>query len=479
METSEASRHLTAMHPTGLYDRRLLERVRPPDWPTPRPLDRYDLVVLGGGAAGLVAAHGAAGLGASVALVEAHLLGGDCLNFGCVPSKALIAGAHQGLGFAEAMERMRRLRADIAVHDSAKRLKEGGIDVFLGQARFASADTVEVDGLRLRFKRCCIATGARARVFPIPGLAEVPWVDNVGFFGLEDLPARLLVIGGGPIGCELAQAARLYGSEVTLVEAAGRILGKEEEQGSLLMRQVFTEQGITVLEGVKVQAFSEGSAARLSDGTEVAFDLCLMATGRQPNTDLDVERAGVALKEGRISVDPTLQTDNPRIFASGDCCTTVHFTHAADAMSRIVIQNAFFSPLGLGRKRFDVSLIPWVTYTRPELAGIGRREGTLLEAHFDANDRSILEGETQGWARVWVDGDRINGASIVGRHAGELLAPITQAMTMGTGMKALANTVTPYPTRSDVLRRLGGAWSRTRLTPTAASVLRTLIRWIR
>lgn len=461
------------------HDERLRSHVHPPDWPAPVPAERYDLVVLGGGTAGLVAAMGSVGLGARVALVEKHLLGGDCLNFGCVPSKSLIASAHAGVDFDSAMERMRKQRADIAPHDSAARLRDAGVDVFLGEGRFTGSDTISVGDLELRFKRCCIATGARARIPPIEGLDDVRWVDNVGLFDLDALPERLLVVGGGPIGCEMAQTFRRFGSAVTLVEHGPRLMPNEDEDTSRLIESVFASEGIHVETNVSVERFQAPNIAQLSEGDSSSFDVCLLSTGRTPNTDLDLDRAGVRTTEnGSIEVDSTLRTANARVYASGDCSSRFHFTHAADAMSRIVIRNAFFAPLGIGRSHLEDLVIPWATYTIPEVAGVGVREGTLIEAHFADNDRSILEGEPHGWARVWVGDDgRIHGASVVGRHAGEVLAPITLAMTSGAGMKGLAESIAPYPNRGDIVKRLGDSWSRTRLTPTTSKLLAALIRW--
>ncbi|MCB9781256.1 MAG: FAD-dependent oxidoreductase, partial [Alphaproteobacteria bacterium] len=350
------------VRPDDPHDRQLVDRVAPPDWVQPTPAGRYNLVVLGGGTAGLVAAHGAAGLGARVALVEAGMLGGDCLVSGCVPSKALIASAAAAqavrtapelgvrttapdVDFAAVMGRMRRIRAGIAHEDSALRLRDAGVDVFLGRGRFTDRDrlVVETAGgpLGLSFARAVIATGAHAVLPPVPGLAEAlargQAVTHEGFFALEQRPERLVVLGAGPIGCELAQAARRLGSEVAVVEPADRLLPGEEPDAGEALQAAFTAEGIALHLGRSATAVDEGGLT-LDDGTRLRGDRILVATGRRPRTDgLGLDAAGVAFDGAGITVDDGLCTTNPHVYASGDCASAFRFTHAADALSRVVI----------------------------------------------------------------------------------------------------------------------------------------------
>ena len=373
--------------PMDEHNRKLLSNVHPPDWVNPKPAGRYNLVVIGGGTAGLVTAVGAAGLGAKVALIERHLMGGDCLNVGCVPSKALIRAsraAAQVLGagafgvkvpdgvtvdFAAVMERLRRLRAEISGNDSAERFKKLGVDVFIGQGRFTGSDSVEVGGTTLRFAKAVIATGARASAPAIPGLAEAGYLTNETVFNLTALPPRLLVIGGGPIGCELAQAFARFGSRVTVLQSARQIIEREDADAAELVAASMRRDGIDIAVGVKVQRVSSESGVKRvvyevnGRPQEVLADAIMVAARRAPNVSgmnlegVDVEfdaRAGV-------KVDDHLRTTNRRIFAAGDVCLGPKFTHAADFSARIVIQNALF----LGRKRFSDLVIPWCTYTDP------------------------------------------------------------------------------------------------------------------
>lgn len=396
--------------------------LHPPDWKPPPALARYDLVVLGGGAAGLVAAHAARRGGLSVALVERGLLGGDCLNHGCVPSKALLASARMGLTWAEARARTLELQDHIAPHDSAQRLATAGVHVHLGTARFVDEDAVEVNGVRLPFEACLVATGARPRRLEGALTPEK-------FFALDSLPDRLRVIGGGPVGCELAQAAAGFGCQVELYEQAPHLLPRDEPEAG---RRLATSLGATI---------HVGAVGSVQGPT-------LAAIGRTPNTEaLELSAAGLS----GLVVNERLQTPNPRIYASGDAIGPPFFTHAADAMSRLVVENL----LGASRT-VDELVIPWVTYTSPEVAGVGQRQGDLIEVK--SNDRSVLEGE-RGWVRVWYDGSIIRGASIVGPQAGELIGTVALAMAHG-GMPALHRLITPYPTRSDMLRRVGQLWSR-------------------
>ncbi|TNE83946.1 MAG: mercuric reductase [Deltaproteobacteria bacterium] len=483
--------------------------VHPEDWLQPTPSGTYNLVVVGGGTAGLIAALGAAGLGARVALVERRWLGGDCLVHGCVPSKALLAAAHAAhasrqahaygvltgevqVDFPEVMRRMRALRAEIAHHDAARRLAEAGVDVFLGEGRFTGPEQLEVRGVRLDFARAIVATGARALRPPIPGIDDIDVLDNEGVFELTELPPRLVVIGGGPIGCELGQAFARFGSQVTLVDQAPRVLNGDDADAAAIVANQLESEGIALRMSTKVVRFEPGPSGGARtvverDGREEVLDsdAVLLAVGRAPNVDgMGLETAGVRFSRGGIEVDAYLQTTNPKIFASGDVASKFKFTHAADALSRVALQNALF----FGFKKASDLVIPWATFTEPELAHVGidqeeasrRPDVSIFEAPMSRNDRSLLEGETQGFARVYADNKgRILGATIVGRHAGELIGTVTVAMTQGLPLSALNDTILPYPTRTMVLKRLGGEYNRTRLTPLAATVLRTLLAWRR
>jgi len=497
--------------PDDEHNRALVEATHPPEWVNPEPAGRYNLVVIGAGTAGLVSAAGAAGLGARVALIERHLMGGDCLNYGCVPSKALLRvarAAHavreapefgirvNGPGstdFGAAMERLRRLRAGIAVHDSAARFAGLGIDVFLGQAAFSGPRAVEVDGRRLEFSRAVIATGARAAAPAIPGLADAGFLTNETVFSLTALPGRLAVLGAGPIGCELAQAFARLGSQVTLITRGTRVLPRDDEAASAVLARQLAREGVTVVLGatiVSVCGGPGGRTLRLSGECRediVEADEILVAVGRTPNVDgLNLVAAGVAHGPRGVEVDDRLRTSNPRIYAAGDICSKYQFTHAADAMARIVIQNALF----FGRRRASALVIPWATYTDPEIAHVGLGEAgararqtkvVTLHVGFDDVDRAVLDGETDGFARAYVDArsGRILGATIVARHAGDLIGEMSLAMTTGLKIGDLSRTVHPYPTVGEALRKLGDAWMRRRLTPRVRGLFERYLAWMR
>lgn len=481
-------------------NRALVAAVHPADWVPPTPADRYNLVVIGGGPAGLVAALGAAGLGARVALVERHLLGGDCLNAGCVPSKAVLRAAHAahaardpqvaGVGpgapqvdTAEVLARMRRIRAAIAPHDSAERLRREGVDVFLGDARFTGPDTVRVGAHTLRFTACCIATGARAAVPPIPGLAEAGALTNEQLFELDAAPQRLVVLGAGVIGCEMAQAFQRLGSRVTLVDVADRVLPREDADAAAVVQARLVADGVDLRLGVgatRVERVGDVRRVHLADGRVVEGEQLLVAVGRRPNLELDLEQAGVAFTKQGVSVDDHLRTTNPRVFAAGDVTGQAAFTHAADFHARIVIQNALF----FGRAKASALVVPRVTFTEPELAAVGRTEvGPDLTAYtvpLADTDRGRTDGDAEGFCRILADGrGRIHGATIVGPHAGELLAPVTLAMTHGLTMGQLAATIHAYPTRSEVVFKAASAWNRTRLKPWMKRIFERILAWRR
>jgi pyruvate/2-oxoglutarate dehydrogenase complex dihydrolipoamide dehydrogenase (E3) component len=492
--------------PGDEYNRELVANVHPPDWINPEPAPRYNLVVLGAGTAGLVTAAGAAGLGAKVALVERHLLGGDCLNVGCVPSKSLIRSsrvyadmrdAHEfgvrvpdggRADFPEVMRRMRRLRAHISGHDSVRRFASMGVDVFLGEGRFTGPETVEVDGKRLRFSKAVIATGARADVPTVPGLSEAGFLTNETVFSLTGLPGRILVLGAGPIGCEMAQAFRRFGSEVTIIERAPQFLTREDPDAAALIHQAFHRDGIDVRLNTlvtRIEMTPEGKRVTLAangSSSIVTVDEILIGAGRVPNVGgLNLEGVGVAYDQRKgVEVNDFLQTTNPRIYAAGDICLPHKFTHTADAAARIVIRNALFR----GRKRVSALTISWCTYTDPEIAHVGMYEkdasargipvDTFVREMKDV-DRAIVDGEEEGFVKVHVrkGTGEILGATIVARHAGEMINEISLAMVGKIGLGTLANVIHSYPTQAEAIKQVADMYNRTRLTP----FVRKLLAW--
>jgi pyruvate/2-oxoglutarate dehydrogenase complex dihydrolipoamide dehydrogenase (E3) component/uncharacterized membrane protein YdjX (TVP38/TMEM64 family) len=498
--------------PADVHNARLLSNVHPPDWQNPTPASCYNLVVIGAGTAGLVTAAGAAGLGAKVALVEKSLLGGDCLNVGCVPSKAVIrsgravfdakeagpfgvrVGSTVQVDFSAVMERMRKLRADLSPHDSAERFTKLGVDVFLGEARFAGPDTVEVAGKTLRFKRAVIATGARAVEPPIPGLAETGYLTNETVFNLAQCPPRLAVIGGGPIGCELAQAFQRLGSQVSLLHKSAHLLDREDMEAAALVQKAFIREGIELRLNATITRVERNVGRRLvyyeaqAKEETLAVDEILAGAGRAPNIEgLNLEAAGVQY-DGRkgVLVNDCLQTTNPRIYAAGDVCLDWKFTHAADFSARIVIQNALF----LGRKKASALTMPWCTYTDPEIAHVGlyerdaRERGMEVDTYvreFKEVDRAVLDGEEEGFVKFHVrkGRDEILGATIVARHAGEMISEISVAMAARIGLGKLASVIHPYPTQAEALRQCGDAYNRTRLTPTVKKWMGRWLAWQR
>lgn len=497
--------------PPDEFNRELVANVHPAGWVNPEPRGRYNLVVLGAGTAGLVTAAGAAGLGAKVALVERHLMGGDCLNVGCVPSKALIrasravadvrdAGAFgvrvpAGVtaDFPAAMERMRRLRAGISPHDSASRFRDLGVDVYFGTGRFTGPDALEVDGRTLRFKKAVIATGARASAPTIPGMAEAGYLTNETVFGLTALPPRLAVVGAGPLGCELAQAFARFGSKVTLIETGPQILGREDRDAAAVVEASLRRDGVAIQCGCKIiSARKDGPDKALTlecngANSEVRVDEILVGVGRAPNVEgLGLEQAGVAFDEKGVTVDDRLRTSNRRVFAAGDVASRFKFTHTADALARIAIQNALF----VGRAKASSLTVPWCTYTDPEIAHVGLYEHeagdqgipvrTFLQ-EFGSVDRAVIDGEPEGFVKVHVRAgtDRILGATVVARHAGEMISELTLAMVGGLGLKDLARTIHPYPTQAEAFKKVGDAYSRTRLTPLVLGLFRRWLAWTR
>jgi pyruvate/2-oxoglutarate dehydrogenase complex dihydrolipoamide dehydrogenase (E3) component len=503
--------YLEQLKPTDHYNQTLQSNVHPIDWTNPVPDGRYNLVVIGAGTAGLVTAAGAAGLGAKVALIERGLMGGDCLNVGCVPSKALISAARQAasirdaghygiqatspnISFAEVMERMRRLRASISPHDSAKRFTELGIDVFFGQGTFTSSNTVIVGDQTLHFKKAVIATGARAAELPIPGLKETGYLTNETLFSLTELPKRLIVIGGGPIGCEMAQSFARFGSQVTLIEQASHIMSREEDEAALIVQNAMQKDGVEfVLDAKVIRVEKDGSdrvlvVSRAGKEERISGDQILVGIGRTPNLDgLGLEAVGVASHPQKgVEVDDRLRTTNSNIYAAGDVCSKYKFTHLADFLARIVIQNTLF----MGRAKASKLIIPWCTYTSPEVAHVGIYPHEAAHKGIELNtftqplsgvDRAILDGETDGFVRVYCKkgSGQILGATIVAAHAGDMIGEIVMAMKHRIGLGKIASVIHPYPTQTEAVRKLGDQFNRTKLTPTVKSLFNTWLRWTR
>ncbi len=490
------------VRPLDEHNEELLANVHPAAWINPEPAGRYHLAVVGGGTAGLVSAAGAVGLGARAALIERRLLGGDCLNHGCVPSKGIIRAARawsearhgrerfgaptvSGAGdLAAAMRRMRRLRAHLSHHDSAARFAGLGVDVFIGDGRFVAGDAVEVGGRRLRFLRAVIATGGRPTAPPIPGLREVGYLTNETVFSLTELPRRFGIIGAGPIGCELAQTFARFGSEVTLLDIMPHVLPREDADAAAIVQGALERDGVRLELGIQIHAAERtagGGALDLEkDGARrrLEVDRLLVATGRAPNVEgLGLEAAGVRYGKKGVEVDDRLRTSNRRIYAIGDVASPYQFTHVADAQARIAIQTARF----FGRAKASALVVPWVTYTSPEVAHVGLYEAEAQARGIDVEtmtlplaevDRALLDGEEEGFLRVHVKqgSDRLLGATLVAEHAGEMLGELCLAVTHGVGLGKISGTIHPYPTTAEVIRKAGDAWRRGKLTPTVRKI---------
>ncbi|HLO48595.1 MAG TPA: mercuric reductase [Kamptonema sp.] len=501
------------LSPMDVHNQNLISYLHPSDWVNPQPAPRYNLVVIGAGTAGLIVAAGAAGLGAKVALIEKHLMGGDCLNVGCVPSKCLIRSSrvvadignanHFGIhvsnspevDFPAVMERMRRLRAELSPVDSAGRYQEKlGVDVFLGSGRFSSQNTIEVAGKTLHFKKAVIATGTRALQPQIPGLEEAGYLTNETVFNLTEQPKRLAIIGGGPIGCELAQAFQRFGSKVVLLHKNTHILDREDTDAAEIVQQAFIREGIQLILECKIKRVELTSAGKViyyesnSKEDSIVVDEILASAGRAPNVErLNLEAVGVNYdSKNGVVVNDNLQTTNPHIYAAGDICMNWKFTHAADFSARIVIQNTLF----LGRKKLSALTMPWCTYTDPEIAHVGMYEREAQEKGIDVDtffipfsqvDRAVTDGEEVGFVKIHVKKgtDKIIGSTIVASHAGDLISEITLAIVNNIGLGKIASVIHPYPTQADAIRKAADAYNRTRLTPLVKKLFSQWLTWTR
>jgi pyruvate/2-oxoglutarate dehydrogenase complex dihydrolipoamide dehydrogenase (E3) component/uncharacterized membrane protein YdjX (TVP38/TMEM64 family) len=464
-------------------------------WPRPARFDR-NLVVIGAGSAGLVSAYIAATVRAKVTLIEKDRMGGDCLNTGCVPSKALIKtarvlsqirnSAKYGIrsataefDFAEVMERVQRVVKQVEPHDSVERYSALGVECIQGEAKITSPWSVTVNGRTLTTRAIIIAAGARPLVPPIPGLDKVEVLTSDTVWGLRKLPARLLVLGGGPIGCELAQAFARLGSKVTQVEMLPRIMAREDPDVSELVKRKFEQEGINVLVGHKAkQVVIEGGKKLLlceheGKGIGIEFDALLCALGRVPNTaGYGLEELGIPLGKGRtVETNAYLQTLYPNIYACGDVAGPYQFTHTASHQAWYASVNALFAPFR--RFRADYSVIPWATFTEPEVARVGlneteaRERGIACEVTtygIDDLDRAITESEAHGMVKVLTQPgkDTILGATIVGEHAGELIVEFVAAMRHGIGLKKILGTIHIYPTLAEANKYVAGAWRKAR-----------------
>jgi len=458
-----------------------------------------DLCVIGAGSAGLSVAAGAVQMGASVVLIERGEMGGDCLNYGCVPSKALLAAAKQAqslrdgakfgvqpvepnVDFGAVMDHVHGVIAEIAPHDSQERFEGLGVTVIRAPARFVAPDCVEAGGSRVKARRFVIAVGSRPAVPPIPGLADAPYLTNETLFANRTLPRRLLIVGGGPIGMEMAQAFRRLGTGVTVLEAR-RALGRDDPELAAVALERLRAEGVEIRENAAVERIDHDGAAyrvTLAGGEAVDGDQLLVATGRMPNLeDLNLSAANVDHDANGVLVDRRLRSrSNPKVFAAGDVAGPYQFTHVAAYHAGVVIQNALFR---LPAKA-DHSSVPWTTYTDPELAQVGLTEIAARERHGDGvnvlrapfaeNDRARAERRTEGLLKVVTDKrGRVLGAGAVGVGAGDLIVPWALAVTRRDAASRIARVIAPYPTRSEASKRAAGAF----FTP---KLYGTRVKWL-
>ncbi len=464
---------------------------------------KYDanLIVIGAGAGGLVSAYIAAAVKAKVFLIEKDAMGGDCLNTGCVPSKALIKAAkiaHQGrnatkygvthsgteIDFKKVMGRVHEVIADIAPHDSIKRYTALGVDCVQGEARVTSPNTVTVNNKELSARHIIVATGAGPFVPPIKGIEAIPYLTSENLWQLEALPKKLLVMGAGPIGCELAQAFARLGSKVSVVDLADKVLPRADKDVSQEVQKTFEREGITLYFNSSIESLDRGRALIQCEHESVAveFDELLVAVGRKPNTQgFGLEELGVKLnKNGTVAVDEYMRSSVPSILACGDVAGPYQFTHAASHQAWYACVNALMAPFK--KFRVDYSVIPWVIFTDPEVAHVGDSEDELIEKNIpydiykytlDDLDRAIADGDNYGFVKVMLKKgkDTILGVTIVGANAGEMLPEFVAAMKNKKGLSSIMATIHSYPTWSEANKYTAGVWKK-------STAPKTLLRWV-
>jgi pyruvate/2-oxoglutarate dehydrogenase complex dihydrolipoamide dehydrogenase (E3) component len=499
------------LYPMDDNNKKLVALTHPLEYKNPTASARYDLVVIGAGTAGIVSAGGAALLGGTSALIEKNYLGGDCLVTGCVPSKALIRAAHvaaelhnahrfgiriQGfvkIDFSAVMNYVRSTRAQISEHDSVESIRKYGTDIFFGDARFEAPGKISVNGEILNYKKAVIATGARPAIPTIEGLEEAGYITNETVFNLEELPQKIAVIGGGPVGCEMAQAFRRLGSDVVLFHNKDHILDREDSDAAEILQNQFLKEGIELklnskiigidlLNGRKVLKYVLHDKEEQTEVNEI-----LIGAGRAPNiVGLQLEAVGVKFDKNGVFVNDRLQTTNSHIYAAGDVCMNWKFTHAAEAAGRMVVQNALF-----GRRISLRKLImPWCTYTEPQIAHVGYFAKDALERGIKVRtfvramkdvDRAVTDSEPEGFVKVHVkEGtDKILGATIVSKNAGDLITEITTAMVSGKGLKTITSVIHPYPTRSEAIRHISDLYNLARFNGYKKKVLQAWLRILR
>lgn len=471
------------------------------------PKKDYHLVVLGAGSGGLVAAAGAAGLGARVALIEKHRMGGDCLNTGCVPSKAIIRTAklahdlrrasHFGLqdfsvdvSLDRVMASVREVQAKIAPHDSVERFQALGVDVYQGFFRFFSREEVTDGDLVIRGRRFVIATGARPYCPSIKGLENITYYTSDTIWNLQHLPRRLVVLGGGPIGCELGQVFARLGTQVVIVEMGSFLLGREDVEASEVLETQFRREGIEIhkqCQVVEVGNDPQGIKIMMQGKkgtTETYCDTLLLALGRAPNVDaLNLEKACVEYTRRGIVVDDYLKTTNEIIYACGDVCGPYQFTHTADFQARLILRNALFP----GNASLDLRVVPWCTFTEPEVARVGLNEREARERNMSYDlyhyslkelDRALCDREANGFIKVLTrkGSDRILGVTLVGPHAGDLIHELVLAMHQNIGLKKLVSMIHIYPTLAEVSKRIADTYNRSRLTKARQNILKVYFK---
>jgi len=500
--------------PDDEHNRTLLHNVHPLDWTNPTPSGKYNLVVIGAGTAGLITASVSAALGAKVALIERHLMGGDCLNVGCVPSKAILSASRVWntvchadpfgvtipcdiqYNFEVVMARMRKLRAKISYADSANRYKKMGVDVFIGNGSFTGPDSVEVTGTSLTFSKAVICTGTRPTIPSIPGLKEAGYLTNETIFNLTKLPPRMAIIGGGSNGCEMGQALARFGSKIVLFEMMRQVLPGEDADASKIIQEQMIREGVSIIlqsNITRIELRGKEKVIHYRENDEMKkheVDEIVVGVGRTPNVEgMGLETVGVLYDSKGVKVNDKLQTTASNIYAAGDVCFPYKFTHVANATAQIVVQNALFPhPFGLGYASTDLLVIPWCTYTDPEIAHVGISETEAKErgvatftTPLNEVDRAILDGQENGFARVYVQKgtDKILGATVVAAHAGDLISQFTLAMKAGIGLGLFSRTIYPYPTQAKIIKHLANAWRKTTFTEAKQKILRRWFAWCR